>query len=605
MKIFKMLRPPSVLKTMIARIHEVGGELVMTGEIKGLDYLRSPRLNKGTGFTLKERQTLGFHGLLPPRVKTQQEQMELLRIALGDLKNDLAKYTFLMDLHDRNEKLFFKLITEDIEKMLPIVYTPTVGLACQKFGLIYRRPRGLFITYHDRGHIFELMKNWPEPIVKAICVTDGERILGLGDLGASGMGISVGKLTLYTALAGVKPHLCLPITIDVGTNNEKLLNDPYYIGLKQKRIRGDQYYELLDEFMEAAVKRYGRETLIQFEDFGIINAFDILDRYKDRYCTFNDDIQGTAATVVAGLYAAERLVHKKMTDHCFVFFGAGGAAIGIANLIVTAMIEQGSTAEQAREKIWMFDQNGLLTKERLDANVNNPQNPYMRDSEPSKSLIDVIEKAKPSVLIGCSTVGGGFTPEILKVMAANNEKPIIMALSNPTSKAECTAQQAYDNTEGRCIFASGSPFPPVEYSGKTFYPGQGNNAYIFPGVALGIIASGLHHVKNEVFLVAAKAVADLITEEDLSRGSLYPPLSHIQTCSKEIAVRVMEYAYEKGQASTYPEPQDKYCYIRSHQYNCDYQNALREHWDYPNEDCPVAILEPKKKYNHKPPCPCF
>ncbi|XP_062540169.1 NADP-dependent malic enzyme-like [Armigeres subalbatus] len=553
------------------------------GQIRGIDHLREPKLNKGLAFTLNERQSLGIHGLLPPKIRTLDEQLELCRIVISRYKEDLNKYVYLVELHDRNEKLFFRLLTEDIEKMMPIVYTPTVGLACQKFGVIFRRPRGLFVTINDRGHVYEVLKNWPEMDVRAIVVTDGERILGLGDLGAQGMGIPVGKLALYTALAGVKPHQCLPMLIDVGTNNEEFLNDPLYIGLKQKRVSGEEYDELIDEFMAAAVKRYGQNTLIQFEDFGNRNAFKFLARYRDTYCTFNDDIQGTASIVVAGLIASQKIVEKTMSEHTFLFFGAGEAAIGIANLLVRAMESEGMSTEQACEKIWMFDKHGLLVLEREKENLDSHMVRYAKDICPTKDFLAIVKEIKPSVLIGASAVAGAFNEEVLKSMRECNERPIIFALSNPTAVAECTPQQAYDVTEGTCLFASGSPFPPVQRDGKTFITGQGNNAYVFPGVALGVIASGIHHISDDIFLTAAQVISRKVSEEDLSKGLLYPPLSSIKQCSIEIAVAVVEYAYKQGIASRYPEPEDKLALVKSHQYCFRYEPSLPATWAWPEQ----------------------
>ncbi|CAG9864206.1 unnamed protein product [Phyllotreta striolata] len=558
------------------------GDVISPGQLMGIEHLRDPRLNKGLGFTLEERQALGIHGLQPARFKTQEQQLELCRMSIERYQEDLNKYIYLTELQDRNEKLFFRLLSENIERFMPIVYTPTVGLACQKFGLIYRRPRGLFITINDIGHVYDVIKNWPEPNVKAIVVTDGERILGLGDLGACGMGIPVGKLALYTALAGIKPHECLPIVLDVGTNNQNLLEDPLYVGLRQKRCTGKLYDDFVDEFMEAVVTRYGQNTLIQFEDFGNHNAFRFLDKYRGEYCTFNDDIQGTASVAVSGLLASKRLTNKKLSDNKFLFLGAGEAAIGIADLTVKALENEGLSLEEARDRIWMVDIDGLLAVDRPEGNLEGHKKFYAKNHAPIKNFAAIVNEIKPSVLIGASAAAGAFTPEVLKSMAQFNERPIVFALSNPTSKAECTAEQAYTHTEGKVIFASGSPFGKVEYGGNTFYPGQGNNAYIFPGVALGVLLAGIHHINEQIFLIASETIAENVSEEDLKKGSLYPPISAIVECSKQIAVKILNYAYDERIASVYPKPKDMRKYIESHQFNYNYEPSLPQSWPWPN-----------------------
>lgn len=566
---------------VIREYHETVGDVIVPSQVMGIDHLRDPRLNKGLAFTLEERQTLGIHGLQPARFKSQEEQLELCKISLNRYTVDLNKYLYLADLHDRNERLFFRLLSENIEDLMPIVYTPTVGLACQKFGLIYRRPRGLFITINDKGHVYDVLRNWPEPDVRAICVTDGERILGLGDLGACGMGIPVGKLALYTALAGIMPHQCLPIQIDVGTNNQTLLEDPLYVGLRQPRVKGAEYEALIDEFMDAVVKRYGQNTLVQFEDFGNENAFHLLDKYKNTHCTFNDDIQGTAAVAVGGLYAAKRITGRSISQNKILFVGAGEAAIGIADLCVKAMVEDGLSQEEARNNIWMCDINGLLTTTRREGDLCGHKAFYAKNVQPEKDLLTICQNLKPSILIGASAASGLFSPKILACMAENNERPIVFALSNPTAKAECTAHDAYQHTQGRVIFSSGSPFPPVEYEGKTYYPGQGNNAYIFPGVALGVIATGTHHIPDDMFLIAAQELAKTVEQTDLDKGSLYPPLNKIKDVSMRIAIGVTECAYAKGLASTYPEPNDKRAWLQNQLYDHNYVSSMPVTWPWP------------------------
>ncbi|XP_064628012.1 NADP-dependent malic enzyme-like [Lineus longissimus] len=534
-------------------------------------------------FSLRERQIMGIHGLLPPFVTDQDTQVSRVLANFRRWDNDLDRYIYVMGLQDRNEKLFYRTLMEHVEVMMPVVYTPTVGLACQKYGLIYRKPRGLFITIHDKGHIYEILCNWPEHDVRAIVVTDGQRILGLGDLGAYGMGIPVGKLALYTALAGIKPQHCLPIVLDVGTNNKTLLEDPMYIGLRQPRVEGDEYDDFIDEFMEATIRRYGQDTLVQFEDFGNHNAFRLLERYRDKYCTFNDDIQGTAAVALAGILASLRITEKKLSENTFVFFGAGEASIGIAKLVVMAMEDEGTSAEDAMSKIWLVDSKGLVTKNRPSGGLNSEKEIFAKPHENIDTLVDVVKKLKPSVLIGAAAVGAAFTDEIIQLMASNNKRPVIFALSNPTSKAECTAEQAYTQSEGRAVFASGSPFHPVEYKGKTYHTGQGNNSYIFPGVALGVILCGVRHIPEDIFLRSAQALADQVTKNDLSEGRVYPPLSAVQDVSVKIAVNIADFVYEMGMAARYPEPKDKEQFIRSQLYSTDYEQFVPKLYDWPGQ----------------------
>uniref|UniRef100_A0A8C9Y6A6 Malic enzyme n=1 Tax=Sander lucioperca TaxID=283035 RepID=A0A8C9Y6A6_SANLU len=545
---------------------------------KGKPLMLSPRTNKGMAFSLLERQILGIHGLLPPKVETQDIQAMRFQNNLKKMTDPLQKYIYLMGIQERNEKLFYRVLMEDIEELMPIVYTPTVGLACTHYGHIFRRPKGLFISILDKGHIRSILDNWPETDVAAVVVTDGERILGLGDLGVYGMGIPVGKLCLYTACAGIRPESCLPVVIDVGTNNETLLRDPMYMGLYQERDHSQAYDDLIDEFMEAVVDKYGQDTLIQFEDFGNHNAFRFLRKYREKYCTFNDDIQGTASVALAGLLAAQRAIGKPITEHRVLFLGAGEAALGIANLIVMAMMEKGMTQAEARNKIWMYDKHGLLVKVSLfDKDINNQNICHM-----PAIFIQSLNLSFSFLLPGVSGAGRLFTSDVIKVMGTLNERPIIFALSNPTNKAECTAEDAYTLTDGRCLFASGSPFGPVTLSdGRVITPGQGNNAYIFPGVALAVILSGVRHISDTVFLEAAKTLAEQLTDKELEEGRLYPPLSNIREVSVRMAVKVVEFVYSNGMAFRYPEPVDKDSFVRSTMWDTQYDSFLPDTYDWP------------------------
>uniref|UniRef100_A0A672GRQ3 Malic enzyme n=1 Tax=Salarias fasciatus TaxID=181472 RepID=A0A672GRQ3_SALFA len=535
---------------------------------RGYDITRNPHLNKGMAFTLEERLQLGIHGLLPPCFLSQDVQVLRVMKSYETRSNPLDKYILLMTLQDRNEKLFYRLLTSDVEEFMPIVYTPTVGLAWIVF--LFSNPAALLSTHG--------VSLW----LQAIVVTDGERILGLGDLGSYGMGIPVGKLALYTACGGVRPQQCLPVLLDVGTDNQALLDDPLYIGLKHKRIRGKEYDDLIDEFMQAVTDKYGMNCLIQFEDFANSNAFRILNKYRNRYCTFNDDIQGTASVAVAGILAALKITKNKLLDHTFVFQGAGEAALGIAHLLIMAMAKEGLSKEEAARRIWMVDSKGLIVKGR--SHLNHEKEEFAHEHPHLKTLDEVVSTIKPTAIIGVAAIAGAFTEKIIRDMASFNERPIIFALSNPTSKAECTAEQCYQLTEGRGIFASGSPFSKVTLAdGRSFYPGQGNNAYVFPGVALGVIACGVRHISDDVFLTTAEAIADMVTEEHLAEGRLYPPLSTIREVSFKIAVKLVNYAYKHDMASVYPEPKDKEAFVLSHIYSPDYDSFTLDTYTWPQE----------------------
>ena len=510
---------------------------------KGSQILHEPLLNKGTGFTAKERKSLDLVGLLPPTILTIEEQKDRIMENFHAKQDELEKYIFMIALQDRNETLFYRTVIDEIETMMPIIYTPIVGKACQKYGQIFRRPRGLFISANDRGNINSLLGNWPNPHVDVIVVTDGERILGLGDLGAHGMGIPVGKLSLYTACAGIDPARCLPIMLDVGTDNEDLREDPLYIGITQKRLRGNEYDDLMDEFMEEVGSVFP-DTLIQFEDFANVNARRLLNKYRNDFRMFNDDIQGTAAVTLAGLMATQSITDRKLQDETLMFYGAGTAGMGIAELFVSALEKDGISEDEARSKCWFIDSQGLVVKERKG--LNRSKLSFAHYHAPVKNMLDIINTVKPTALIGVSGQSQSFSKPVLQAMARINERPIIFALSNPTSMSECTAEQAYGWTEGRCVFASGSPFESVTMNGESFTPGQGNNAYIFPGVGLGAVISRSRTVPDTLFLVAAEILSSMVTDENISSGQIYPSLSSIQEVSKNIALAVARQAEKDG-----------------------------------------------------------
>ena len=512
----------------------------------GYSMLRNPRYNKGTAFTREEREKYGLLGMLPDKIETIETQIMRVQEQLNNLEKPLNKYIYLMQLLETNETLFFKAIISEPAKFLPLVYTPTVGEACQRLGHITRRPRGLYISIDQKDHIKDILKNWPEKDLRFSVVTDGGRILGLGDLGINGMGISIGKLILYSSCGGVPPEHTLPIVLDVGTNNEEFLNDPLYPGLNRKRVRGKEFDDFVAAFVEAMYEVFPK-ICIQWEDFTGVDAIRILNTYRDKVCTFNDDIQGTAAIATAGFISISRLMKKSFTDQRFLFMGAGAAAFGIADMLLKKFMRDGLTREEALNQIWMFDINGLLVNSRTDLAEHQLQ--FAHDSEPSDSFADAILKIKPTAIMGVSTVGGAFNSQVIENMSAVNERPIIFPYSNPTTHSECTAEQAYTWSKGMAIFASGSPFAPVQYEGKTFTPGQGNNVFIFPALGMAIFATEAKRVTDDMLLTAAEAVASQVTTEDFEKGLIYPNVNDILRVSIYVAEKVAEHIFDNGLAN--------------------------------------------------------
>lgn len=535
----------------------------------GYSMLRNPRFNKGTAFTREEREKYGLLGMLPDKIETIETQILRVQEQLDNLEKPINKYIYLMQLLETNETLFFKAIISEPAKFLPLVYTPTVGEACQRLGHITRRPRGLYISIEQKDHIKEILKNWPEKDLRFSVVTDGGRILGLGDLGINGMGISIGKLILYSSCGGVPPEHTLPIVLDVGTNNEEFLNDPLYPGLNRKRVRGKKFDDFVAAFVEAMYEVFPK-ICIQWEDFTGVDAIRILNTYRDKVCTFNDDIQGTAAIATAGFISISRLMKKSFTDQRFLFMGAGAAAFGIADMLLKKFIRDGLTREEALSQIWMFDVNGLLVKSRTDLAQHQLQ--FAHENEPLDSFAEAILKIKPTAIVGVSTVGGAFNSQVIENMSAVNEHPIIFPYSNPTTHSECTAEQAYTWSKGKAIFASGSPFPPVQYEGKTFTPGQGNNVFIFPALGMAIFATEAKRVTDEMLLTAAEAVASQVTTEDFEKGLIYPNVNDILRVSIYVAEKVAEHIFDNGLANV-ERPDNISDFIKSKMYVPSYQTT--------------------------------
>ena len=534
---------------------EATGEDRLAVALAGRMLLDTPLLNKGSAFTESERREFELLGLLPPHLSTIEEQLIRNYENYKRKENDLERYIFLVSLQDRNETLFYRLLEEHITEMMPIIYTPVVGEACRHYSHIYRRPRGLYIDYPHRAEIDTVLGNAPHDGVEVIVVTDGERILGLGDLGVGGMGIPVGKLSLYTLCAGVHPATTLPILLDVGTNNRELHDDPLYLGWRHERVRGQEYDDFIEAFVEA-VKRNFPKVLLQWEDFSKENASRLLERYRDRLCTFNDDIQGTGAVTLAGLLAASQVTGRRISEQRILILGAGSSAIGISNQLVSAMMAEGLSHGEAVERIWLVDRQGLVLENREHAEPFKQR--YAKSVELIKEwrleqpdrlmLADVVSNLHPTVLIGTSAQPGAFTEEIIREMARHTERPIIFPLSNPTSKSEASPADLISWTEGRALVATGSPYGNVFYNGREIPIGQCNNAFIFPGVGLGVIASGSRRVTNEMFVAAARALARFSPALRDPHGSLFPALERVRAISRDVAVEVAFEAQRAGLA---------------------------------------------------------
>ena len=539
----------------------------MSRATHGTDVLDDPIRNKGTAFTAAEREEHGLDGLLPPAVETIERQLERVMDHLDHKASDLERYIYLVGLCDRNRTLFYKTLMSDPARFVPIVYDPTIADACLAFGHIYRRAAGMYVNRHMKGRIAAVLRNWPVKDIRFICVSTGGRILGLGDIGANGMGIPIGKLQLYTACAAVPPDCCLPVLLDIGTTNAAMRVDPLYLGLREEPLEGHELDALVDEFVHAANEVFPG-VCVHFEDWRGTDAIRLLARYTDKVLCYNDDIQGTAAVTIAGLTTALQIRGAKLADQRVFFYGAGSAAIGIGNMIVEAMVDEGLGRDEARGRVSMFDVGGLIEPSRED--LSPSQAVYAHEgAKPTTDLVAAIDAFKPTVLVGVSTVGGAFTEEVVRTMAKHTDRPIIFPLSNPTDKAECTPEQAYTWTDGKALVACGVQFPDVTVNGHTFHPGQANNFYIFPAIGLAVYATRPKLITDKMFIAAARASADQVSRDDRAKGMLFPEQSKILEVEITTATRVAEHIFDTGQA-TVKRPRDVRAWIEAMTYEPAY-----------------------------------